>query len=133
MQPSSRPRRSSEEVEDAIGDQVRAVRIAAGHDQAGLAALAGVSLSALKNLEQGKGSTLRTLVPERTALFQNGDALREWLGVLAYALSYDSFRNAAFPRSTSAISESTISGLVISETVAVPAADAPDQSPAPSR
>ncbi|NPU93619.1 MAG: YdcF family protein [Gammaproteobacteria bacterium] len=71
---------------------------------------------------------LRTLVPERTALFQNGDALREWLGVLAYALSYDSFRNAAFPSSESAISESTISG-----TMAVPAAAAPDQSPSPSR
>lgn len=71
---------------------------------------------------------LRTLVPERTALFQNGDALREWLGVLAYALSYDSFRDAAFPRSTSTVSESAIS-----ETVAVPAADVPDQSPAPSR
>ena len=76
---------------------------------------------------------LRTLVPERTALFQNGDALREWLGVLAYALSYDSFRNAAFPSSESAISESTISESAISGTMAVPAADAPDQSPSPSR
>lgn len=77
-QSSSRIRRSSEEVEDAIGAQVRAVRIAAGHDQAGLAALAGVSLSALKNLEQGKGTTLRTLVRVVRALGRE-----DWFDTLA--------------------------------------------------
>ena len=64
---------------------------------------------------------LRTLVPERTALFQNGDALREWLGVLAYAFLYEDFDKTA-----------SVSGTAISGTVAAPAADVPDQSPAPS-
>jgi len=76
---------------------------------------------------------LRTLVPERTALFQTGDALREWLGVLTYALTYDSFRLRAFSAPAVAVAASTVSGTATSETRAAPAEVAPDQSPAPAR
>jgi transcriptional regulator with XRE-family HTH domain len=69
---------STEEWESAIGDQVRALRITANLDQAGLAELAGVSLGAVKAAEQGKGSTLRTLVRLVRALGRE-----EWLDSLA--------------------------------------------------
>jgi transcriptional regulator with XRE-family HTH domain len=53
---------SSDEWEQRIGDQFRALRLRRGLDQAEVAAASGVSLGAVKNLEQGKGSTLKTLV-----------------------------------------------------------------------
>jgi transcriptional regulator with XRE-family HTH domain len=53
---------SSDEWEQRIGDQFRALRLRRGLDQAEVAAASGVSLGAVKNLEQGRGSTLKTLV-----------------------------------------------------------------------
>ena len=53
---------STAEIEAHVGEQVRALRIAAGLDQAELARRAGLSLGAVKNLEQGNGSSLRTVV-----------------------------------------------------------------------
>lgn len=70
--------RSSGEWELALGEQVRALRIARAHDQAQLALLAGVSLGAIKNLEQGRGSTLKTVVRVARALDRH-----EWLAGLA--------------------------------------------------
>jgi transcriptional regulator with XRE-family HTH domain len=59
---------STEEWESSVGAQVRSLRIRAHLDQAELADRAGVSIGAVKGLEQGKGSTLRTLVRVATAL-----------------------------------------------------------------
>ena len=70
--------RTVEEWEEELGAQVRATRIAANLDQAGLAALADVSLGALKNLEAGNGSSLKTVVRVVRAL----DRTR-WLESLA--------------------------------------------------
>jgi transcriptional regulator with XRE-family HTH domain len=53
---------SSTEWERRVGDQFRALRLKNGLDQVELADAAGVSPGAVKNLEQGKGSTLKTLV-----------------------------------------------------------------------
>jgi transcriptional regulator with XRE-family HTH domain len=69
-----RTRRSTEEWEAAIGTQVRAARIAADLDQSELAKRADISLGAVKNLEAGKGSSLKTLVRVVRALGQT-----EWL------------------------------------------------------
>jgi transcriptional regulator with XRE-family HTH domain len=62
------PRRSTDEWEARIGEQVRALRLDAGHDQVSLARQADVSTSTLQSLENGKGSTLRTLVRVLRAL-----------------------------------------------------------------
>jgi transcriptional regulator with XRE-family HTH domain len=54
--------RTTEEWESVIGAEVRAARIAADLDQSELAQRADVSLGAVKNLEAGKGSSLKTLI-----------------------------------------------------------------------
>lgn len=51
-----------EEFEALMGEQLKALRLRQNIDQATLAARAGCSVSALKNLEYGAGSTLRTLI-----------------------------------------------------------------------
>lgn len=50
------------EWEARIGDQVRALRLRRNLEQVALAESAGVGLSALKRLEAGKGSSLKTFV-----------------------------------------------------------------------
>ena len=70
--------RTVDEWEALIGAQVRAARIAADLDQATLADRANISLGAVKNLEGGKGSSLKTLVQVVRAL-----GLTEWLESLA--------------------------------------------------
>ncbi len=70
--------RSTEDWERSLGESVRAARIAADLDQITLAATAGVSLGALKNLEHGNGSSVRTLVRVVRALDRT-----EWLQGLA--------------------------------------------------
>ncbi len=59
---------SSDEWEQRVGEQFRALRLRHGLDQVELAEAAGVSPGAVKNLEQGKGSTLKTLVKVARAL-----------------------------------------------------------------
>jgi len=71
-------KRTTGEWEAVIGAEVRAARISANLDQAELAQRADVSLGAVRNLEAGRGSTLRTLVRVVRAL---GRA--EWLEALA--------------------------------------------------
>lgn len=53
---------SVEEWEQRVGDQVRELRIRMAMDQRVLAERAGVSWSAVKNLEGGKGVTLKTFI-----------------------------------------------------------------------
>ena len=67
--PDPLPRASTpEEIEVALGEKLRALRLSRDLDQLGLAARAGVSVSALRGLEAGSGSTLRTLVSVARAL-----------------------------------------------------------------
>lgn len=54
--------------EDQLGRLVRAERLRRGLDQRDLAETSGVSLSALRRLEAGNGSTVRTLLSVVTAL-----------------------------------------------------------------
>lgn len=87
---------STEDFEVSLGAQVRALRIAAGLDQATLASQAGLSLGAVKNLEQGNGSTLRTIIRAVRAL-GHGD----WLDTLAPRVTVspiDVLRNRREPR-----------------------------------
>lgn len=67
-----------EEWEQHLGHQVRAARVAARMDQSTLAGLANVSVTALSNLERGKGSSLKTLVAVVRALGRD-----DWLQSLA--------------------------------------------------
>ncbi|MET4782334.1 helix-turn-helix transcriptional regulator [Glaciihabitans sp. UYNi722] len=65
---------SGDDWEQRVGEQFRALRLRSGFDQAGLAEASGVSLGAVKNLEHGKGSTLKTLVKVARSLDRS-----EWL------------------------------------------------------
>ncbi|HEY4269632.1 MAG TPA: hypothetical protein VGM94_15730 [Galbitalea sp.] len=88
---------SSEEWEASIGAQFRALRIGAGFDQLTLAEHAAVSVGALRNLERGAGSSLRTVVQVSRAL----DA-EDWLASLAPAPTVspiDAVRSRRTPRS----------------------------------
>lgn len=53
---------TAEEIERQLGAQVRALRLAIDLDQRTLADNANVGVSALRNLEAGRGVSLRTLV-----------------------------------------------------------------------
>lgn len=84
------------EIEATVGEQFRALRIAASLDQAELASLAGVSLGAVKNLEQGNGSTLRTVARVARALGRD-----DWLAGLAPRITVsplDVLRSRTEPR-----------------------------------
>jgi len=69
---------TTDDWERLLGEQIRAARLAAGVAQVALAAQANVALGALKNLESGKGSTVRTLVRVVRALGRS-----DWLEALA--------------------------------------------------
>ena len=51
-----------EEMEVALGERLRELRLMKNLDQATVAARAGISIGALKNLEGGRGTTLKTLI-----------------------------------------------------------------------
>lgn len=59
-----------EELELALGDRIRGLRIRKGLTQAVTAERANVSLGALKHLESGSGATVRTLTRVLIALDQ---------------------------------------------------------------
>jgi transcriptional regulator with XRE-family HTH domain len=56
------PINSVGDYEVLIGEQFRRLRITEEMDQIQLAGAANVSLGAIKNLETGKGSSLKTLI-----------------------------------------------------------------------
>ena len=88
--------RTTEDFEGSLGEQIRSLRIAAGFDQSTLASEAGLSLGAVRNLEQGNGSTLRTIIRAVRALDR-----AEWLDGLAPRVSVsplDVLRNRRTPR-----------------------------------
>lgn len=72
----------TQESEAALGGQVRALRLRENLDQRALAERAGVGFSALKNVESGKGATLKTFIKVMRAL---GRA--DWFETLAPAVS----------------------------------------------
>lgn len=69
---------STEEWEVELGSQVRRLRLRQNRTQGDLAAAANISLSALKTLELGHGSSVRTLIQVVRALGRS-----EWLAALA--------------------------------------------------
>jgi transcriptional regulator with XRE-family HTH domain len=73
-----RASRTVQEWEERVGEQIHAARAAAGLDQASLAELAGLSVGAIKNLEGGKGSSLKTIIRVLRALDRT-----DWLEALA--------------------------------------------------
>ena len=50
------------EWEAELGEQMRTLRLRANLDQITLAKRGGIGLTAIKNLESGKGATLKTLI-----------------------------------------------------------------------
>ncbi|MCC6145265.1 MAG: XRE family transcriptional regulator [Rhodocyclaceae bacterium] len=71
-----------EEWEVNLGEQMRALRLRANLDQITLAERAGIGLTAVKNLESGKGATLKTLIKALRALDR-----ADWLTTLAPPVS----------------------------------------------
>lgn len=67
-----------DELEMDLGGRLRAYRLMRNIDQATLAARAGVGVSALRSLEAGRGSTVRTLLAVVRALGR-----QEWLNTVA--------------------------------------------------
>lgn len=57
-----------EEFEADVGEQIKALRLRQNIERATLALRAGCSVSALKNLESGNGSTMHTLIAVVRAL-----------------------------------------------------------------
>lgn len=90
---------TTEELETQLGARLRALRLERNLDQATLAARAGVSLNALKHLEGGRGSTLKTLMSVLRAL----DRL-EWLDTIAPVATINplTMPRAATPRQRAA-------------------------------
>lgn len=58
----SSPLQTPEEIENQIGEDLRTRRLQRNLTQATLAERSGVSVNALKRLESGQGSSLRTLI-----------------------------------------------------------------------
>jgi transcriptional regulator with XRE-family HTH domain len=88
---------STEDWELRVGDQLRRSRLAANLDQAQLAGLADISVGALRGLERGSGSTLRTLVRVIRALGRE-----DWLDGISPAVGVspiEVLRSGAQPRS----------------------------------
>lgn len=72
------PQRRDADWAAELGNQLRTVRLRLELDQRQLAARAGVGLNAVKNLESGKGATVRSLVRVLRALDRT-----DWLSALA--------------------------------------------------
>ena len=66
------------ELESALGESLRALRLDRNIDQKTLAERAGISVRAVKNLEGGLGSTLKSLVAVLRALDRE-----DWLKTIA--------------------------------------------------
>jgi transcriptional regulator with XRE-family HTH domain len=73
---------ASDEWEIELGRQIRALRLRQNLDQQQLAERAGIALNSVKNLERGKGATLRSLIKALRVLNRV-----EWLRALAPAVS----------------------------------------------
>ena len=74
--------KTAEELEIAFGQQLRELRLRRNIDQRLLAEQAGVALNAVKNLENGRGATLTSLVKVLRTLER-----ADWLETLAPVVS----------------------------------------------
>ena len=74
--------RTSEELEQQLGEQVRRLRLQRGLTQVELAGACGLSLGAIRGLEAGSGSSLKTLI-----LIVRHLGMQDWLNHLAPAIS----------------------------------------------
>ena len=74
--------KSAAEAEAELGRQVRTLRLRQDLNQQQLAERAGIGLNAVKNLESGKGATLRTLTQTLRVLNR-----ADWLSTLAPVVS----------------------------------------------
>ena len=72
----------SDRWETELGRQIRTLRLRQNLDQQQLAERAGIALNAVKNLESGKGATLRSLIHALRALNRI-----DWLRSLAPPVS----------------------------------------------
>jgi transcriptional regulator with XRE-family HTH domain len=70
------------ELEAELGQQIRALRLRESLDQRDLAERAGIALNAVKNLENGKGTTLHSLIQVLRVLNRT-----DWLRGLAPTVS----------------------------------------------
>jgi transcriptional regulator with XRE-family HTH domain len=70
------------EWEAELGKQIRALRLRLDLDQKQLAERGGIALNAVKNLEYGKGATLRSLIQVLRILNRT-----DWLRTLAPTVS----------------------------------------------
>ena len=86
---------STVEWERYLGEQFRAMRIRAGVEQVVLAERADVSTGAIKNLESGKGSSLKTLIKIVRCLGRT-----DWLESLAPQVSVSPMQMLAAARRT---------------------------------
>jgi transcriptional regulator with XRE-family HTH domain len=73
---------SVSEWEVKIGAQIRRIRIRLNYEQTKLAEMSGISITAMTNLENGKGATIKTLIKVLRAVNRE-----EWLDTLAPPLS----------------------------------------------
>jgi transcriptional regulator with XRE-family HTH domain len=60
--------RTPEELQTALGERIRKLRLSRNMDQLATAGKAGISEKALRNLEAGRGSTVETLLRTLKAL-----------------------------------------------------------------
>ncbi|GAB4062399.1 helix-turn-helix domain-containing protein [Uliginosibacterium sediminicola] len=78
MTNATQQHRTSAELEVELGERLKTLRIHRNLDQATLAERAGISPRTLRNLENGAGSSLRTLIQVVRALGRES-----WLDVIA--------------------------------------------------
>jgi transcriptional regulator with XRE-family HTH domain len=91
---SSRPSATTTgEWEGRLGERVRALRLAENLDQATVAARAGIALRTVKNLENGRGSSISTLVAVVRALGRE-----DWIDLLAPEVAVSPLRMLAKDR-----------------------------------
>jgi transcriptional regulator with XRE-family HTH domain len=70
------------DLEAELGKQIRTLRLRLDLDQKQMAERAGIALNAVKNLETGKGASLRSLIQVLRILNRT-----DWLGTLAPTVS----------------------------------------------
>ena len=73
---------SSENLENHLGTHIRSLRLQQNRSGQDLSSAAGVSLTALRNLETGTGATIHTLIRVIRALGRE-----DWLSSLAPTIS----------------------------------------------
>lgn len=73
---------SSAEIEQKLGENIKKLRLQKGFHQQTLSEQAGISISALKNLENGNGATVKTLIRVIRALGRE-----DWIEAVAPLVS----------------------------------------------